>query len=74
MLIGGASTARPSQIKMFIKAKTPESLVKKQLDLNLKLMGQASYTDISFVDGFWYAWFLVDVDKYPGVIGVFSGS
>ena len=28
-------------------------------------MGRADFTDIQFVDGFWYAWFLVDVDQYP---------
>jgi len=68
MMIGGASTAKLSQIKMFLRAKTPEALVQKQLDLNLRLKGQASFTDIAKVDGQWYAWFLVDIDKYPIVV------
>ena len=74
MMIGGAGPARPSQIKMFLKAKTPEGLVQKQLDLNLKLMGQASFTDISNVGGQWYAWFLIDIDRYPIVIEELNGS
>lgn len=74
MMIGGAGSSRPSQIKMFLKAKTPEALVQKQLGLNLKVKGQASFTDINFVKGFWYCWFLVDIDRYPQVIEELHGS
>lgn len=73
MMIGGAGDSRPSQIKMFLKAKTPEALVQKQLDLNLKLKGQASFTDITRSDGFWFAWFLIDIDRYPIVLEKLNG-
>ena len=43
-------------------------LVRLQLQMNVMLMGRADFTDIQFVDGFWYAWFLVDVDLHPAIL------
>lgn len=74
MMVGGASIAKPSQIKMFLKAKTPAELVQKQLELNIKLKGQASFTDITNVKGEWYAWFLIDIDQYPVIAEELNGS
>lgn len=59
---------------MFLKADTAEGLVRLQLLTNTKLMGRADYTDIQFVDGFWYAWFLVDIDRYPELLGAIDGT
>lgn len=59
---------------MFLRADSPEGLVRLQLQANAMLMGRADFTDIQFVDGFWYAWFLVDVDRYAGVLEKLNGN
>lgn len=61
-MMGSRVTARPSQIRMFLRADTPEELVSLQLQNNILLKGRADYTDIQFVNGKWYAWFMVDID------------
>lgn len=53
---------------MFLKADSAEMLVRLQLQTNVMLMGQADFTDIQFVGGSWYAWFLVDIDRYPELL------
>lgn len=73
-MLGTVNTARPSQVRVFLKADSAEELVRLQLLTNTKLMGRADFTDIQFVDGFWYAWFLVDVDKYPFVLKDLNGT
>ena len=55
---------------MFLRADSPEGLVGLQLKVNTLLRGQANFTDIQSVDGFWFAWFLVDVDKNPEVLKI----
>lgn len=61
-----------------MKADSAEMLVRLQLQVNVALMGRADFTDIQYVGGAWYAWFLVDVDKYPtlakGVNGTLSST
>jgi len=62
---------------MYLRADTADGLVRLQLKVNQLLMGRADYTNIQFADGFWYAWFLVDVDQNPEVLkinGAISGS
>lgn len=68
-MMGSRVTARPSQIRMFLEADSPIELVGLQLQTNLLVKGRADYTDIQHVDGKWYAWFLVDVDQYPELLG-----
>lgn len=67
-MIGSLVNSRPSLVRMFLRADSPEGLVRLQLQTNVALMGRADFTDIQFVEGFWYAWFLVDVDQYPNVM------
>ena len=62
-MMGTRVTARPSQVRMFLKADSAEELVRLQLLTNVRLKGRADYTDITFADGQWYCWFLVDVDN-----------
>lgn len=69
-MIGTSTDSRPSVIKSFLRADSPEGLVRLQLKVNVMLMGQASYTDVQFVNGYWYAWFLVDIDRYPEVLKI----
>ena len=58
---------------MFLRADSAEMLVRLQLQTNVRLMGRANFTDIQFVDGLWYAWFLVDIDRYPELLkGVYE--
>ena len=64
----GAGTASPANIRMFIRAGSAEELVRAQLQVNLLLKGQANFTDIQNVEGQWYAWFLIDVNKHHDVI------
>lgn len=73
-IVAGRATARPSQIRMFLRADSPEELVSLQLQANLLLKGRADFTDIQFAQGKWYAWFLLDVDAYPQVIKAINGS
>lgn len=73
-MMGSRVTARPSQIRMFLRAATPEELVRLQLQTNLQLKGRADYTDFSFADGQWYCWFLVDVDNNPEIASFLDGS
>lgn len=72
-MIGTVQDGRPSIVRMFLKASSAAELVGLQLLTNAKLLGRADYTDIQFVDGFWYAWFLVDVDKYPQLLEGLNG-
>jgi hypothetical protein len=55
---------------MFLKADTAEELVRLQLQTNVRVMGRADYTDITFADGKWYCWFLVDADFFPEVVNL----
>ena len=72
-MMGSRVTARPSQIRMFLRADSPEGLVRLQLQTNLLLKGKADFTDIQNVDGLWYAWFLVDFDQHPEVVKIING-
>jgi hypothetical protein len=62
-MMGSRVSSRPSQVRMFLRADTPEELVRAQLRNNIFLKGRADYTDVQFVDGQWYCWFLVDVEQ-----------
>jgi hypothetical protein len=53
----------------FIKAKTPEELEKKMLQKNIKDGRLYHYKDISFVKGFWYAWYDFDHSKLVKIVG-----
>lgn len=67
-MLGTVVQANPSLVRMFLRADSAEELVRLQLLTNVRLGGQASYTDIQFADGAWYAWFLVDVDRFPEIL------
>ncbi len=62
-MMGTRVTASPSQVRMFLRADSAEELVRLQLQTNLRLKGRADYTDITFADGQWYCWFMVNVDN-----------
>ena len=74
MIGSGAGRISPSNIRMFIRASTPEVLVRKQLAVNIAVKGQADFTDITFADGKWYAWFLVDANKHQDVLETINGT
>lgn len=67
-MLGTVVQGNPSLVRMFLRADTAEKLVRLQLLTNVRLGGQANYTDIQFADGFWYAWFLVDIEKFPEIL------
>ena len=73
MVLGGRGSSL-SEIRVFLRADSPEGLVRLQLLTNTKLKSQAQYTDFSNVDGQWYCWFLVDVDRNAGIIGELIGN
>ena len=68
MQLTGDTSSRPSLVRSFLRADSAEMLVRLQLQMNVALMWRADFTDIQFVDGFWYAWFLVDVDTHPEIL------
>lgn len=73
-MIGSLANARPSNVRMFLRADSAEGLVRLQLQTNLALHGQANFTDIQFVEGQWYAWFLVDVDEHRKFLEAINGA
>ena len=73
MIGSGGHSASPSSIKLFLRADSPEELVQKQLDVNLAIKGEISLTDITFADGEWVGWFLIDIDKYRSILGDLNG-
>lgn len=72
--IGSVTNSNPSMVRMFLRADSAEELVRLQLQTNLMLRGRADYSDIQFADGFWYAWFLVDLDKNQALMEQLSGT
>ncbi len=73
-MVGTTSNSRPSCVRMFLRADSAEKLVRLQLLTNTRLRGRAEFTDIQFADGRWYAWFLVDLDQYPELMGEINGT
>lgn len=73
MMGSSSASARPSNVKFFLRADSAEELVRLQLENNVRLQGQAFYTDITFANGSWYAWFLVDLDKHPELVEGING-
>ena len=64
-MIGSGGGSRPSEIRMFLRAETPEELVRQQLRINILVKGQANFADFyQAQDGNHYCWFAVDVDRY----------
>jgi hypothetical protein len=58
--------ARPPSlvdVPHYVRAKSPEGLIRAMLANNVKLKAYVGYFDIQFVNGFWYAWFTVDIEK-----------
>lgn len=47
----------------YVRAKTPDALIKAMLLNNTKLKAYVGYFDIQFVNGYWYAWFTIDIEK-----------
>jgi hypothetical protein len=47
----------------FIKARTPEALKRAMLDNNVRLKAFVGYFSIQFVNGYWYAWYTIDIEK-----------
>ena len=75
MQISGDNKSSPSLVRAFLRADSAEMLVRLQLELNVALLGRADFTDIQFADGYWYAWFLIDVDQNPEIIeGIMNGT
>lgn len=68
MIMGSAHKGRVSEIRLFLEADSPQGLVRLQLQTNMRLKGQASFTDFTFADGKWFCWYMVDVDKYPDLL------
>lgn len=61
--------ARPPSlvdVPHYVKAKTADGLIKAMLANNVKLKSFVGYFDIQFVNGYWYAWFTVDLEKMMG--------
>lgn len=52
--------ANPSEVLVFLKAKTAEELVKLQLENNHNDGRQYIYSNPQFVKGDWYVWFYKD--------------
>lgn len=50
----------------YVRAKTPDALIKAMLANNVKLKAYVGYFDIQFVNGYWYAWFTIDIEKMMG--------
>jgi hypothetical protein len=48
-------------VKVYLKDKSPDRLIKKQLANNIKYSAAFEY-DIVFAGGFWYAWFEMDLN------------
>ena len=65
-MMGTRVTAKPSQIRMFLRADSAEELVRLQLQTNLKVKGRADFTDFTYVEAekTWYCWFMVDIDQH----------
>lgn len=58
--------ARPPSlvdVPHYVKAKSPDGLIRAMLANNVKLKAYVGYFDIQFVNGYWYAWFTIDVEK-----------
>ena len=73
-MVGTVVSGRPSQVRVFLRADTAEELVRLQLLTNAKYLGMFDYTDIQYVQGKWYAWFLVDVDRAPDILKGLNGT
>ncbi len=71
---GQGTIAKPSHVRMFLRADSAEKLVSLQLQLNTLIQGQASFTDITYVNDLWYAWFLIDFDEYGEAVIALNGS
>lgn len=50
----------------YVKARTPDALIKAMLQNNMRLKAYVNYFDIQFVNGSWYAWYLIDYTKVLG--------
>jgi hypothetical protein len=48
-------------VKVYLKDKNPDKLIKKQLANNVKYSAAFEY-DIVYAAGFWYAWFEIDLN------------
>lgn len=55
--MAGNTEARSNFSPSFLKAKTPEKLEELMLINNIKDGRCYDYQDISFANGFWYAWY-----------------
>lgn len=74
-MMGSGHKSRISEVRMFLRADSAEELVRLQLQTNVQLRGQASYTDFGLTpDGKFICWFLVDVDQYPEFIKQINGG
>lgn len=49
-------------IPNYVTARTPQGLRRAMLRVNMRLKAFASFYDIQFVNGRWYAWYWEDVD------------
>lgn len=58
--------ARPPSlvdVPHYIKARTPDALIRAMLANNVRLKSYVSYFDIQFVNGQWYAWYTIDIER-----------
>jgi hypothetical protein len=56
-------TKKPTHIKTFLKAKSPEALKIKMLETSLKMNCYHDYL-IKHDGQFWFAWYEVDAESY----------
>jgi hypothetical protein len=52
-----------SEIPHYISAESPERLRSLMLKNNMRLNSWVNYKYIQYVDGKWYAWYYIDVEK-----------
>lgn len=50
-------------IKAFLKAKDPKKLMDLMLENNVKKRAYHKY-DVVYADGFWFAWYEVDINNF----------
>jgi hypothetical protein len=45
------------QVPMYLKASSPQGLHRLMLMNNIKAGAKYTYSDIQYVNGYWYAWY-----------------
>jgi hypothetical protein len=56
------SESRSSFLPNYLRARSPQGLRRLMLLNNIKRGLQVSYFNIQFVNGYWFAWYNIEVD------------